>query len=207
MPLEKLVQRILDDARDYGDRIVADAKVQRFEAMQKADAEAASKRAEILDAARQAAEMEKQQKVTAAVIKARKDILEAKQRIIAGVLDRAIKTIVTSPPEDYAKMLVAQLVALGTDSRGELVLSPYDRERVGSEVVERANRAIEEAGGSGRIALSDSTREMLGGFVLKTEDKEINSSLDAQIDARREEIEEAVVRTLFAERTLRSAFE
>lgn len=207
MPLEKLVQRILDDARDHGEKLVAEAKMQRLEYMKEAEEEARRKRSEICEAAAASAQMEKQQRITAAVINARKDILQAKQSIIAGVMDRAITTITSSSREDYIDILLAQLADVDVDERGELILSPQDRERVGQEVVDRANRRIRESGGSGAVTLSTSTRQMSGGFILKTQTVEVNCSLDAQIESRREEIEEAIVQILFADKSWTSTFD
>lgn len=199
MPLDKLVKRILDDARGYGEKIVGEAKVERVEALERAEEEAGRAYSEILESARLSAEMEKQQRVTAAVIEARKNTLEVKQRAISSVLARAVESVVARPREEYARLMLAQLAALGEGVRGELVLSPADRERVGEEVVLAANRAAVERGDTGPFTLSADTRELLGGFVLKTDGREINCSLDAQIESRREELEEAVVKVMFRE--------
>jgi len=207
MPLDKLVQRILEDAREYGERIVSEAQIRRLEVMEQADQEAAEKSAEILESVRRAAELERQQQVTAAFIRARKYLLETKRMIMAGVLDRAVETIISSPREEYIGILVAQLTELGPDVQGELILSPDDRERLGEEVVERANRQVRESDGSGSIALSSETRRIAGGFILKTPEVEFNCSLDAQIESQREEIEEETVRILFGEKTWSSSFD
>ncbi len=199
MPLDKLVERILDDAREYGEKIVSEAKVERLEALERADEEARRAYSEILESARLSADMEKQQRVTAAVIETRKKMLEAKQRAISSVIARAAESVLARSREEYVRLLLSRLAGLGEEAGGELVLSPADRERVGEEFVLAANRAAGKREGPAPFTLSEDSREMLGGFVLKSDGREINCSLDAQIESRREELEEAIVKVVFRE--------
>lgn len=196
MSLEILVERILDDAREHGARIVEAARSRRLELLDEAAEEAELEKARIIDGARREAEMERRQKVTAAVLRARADLLQAKQTIIAGVIERAIQSVLSAAKEEYMAILLSQIMRVRGDENAELILSGADRRKLGEELVEKANRVDGKAKG-GLIALSQSTRDIAGGFILKTGDREINFSLDARIESVREEIEEEVARIMF----------
>jgi V/A-type H+/Na+-transporting ATPase subunit E len=198
MSLEKLVQRILSDAREYADGILNDARLRRLDMLNQAKEDAKQRYTEIVENARRSAAEEKQQRITAALLEARKDILEEKQRIIQGVFDRAIQEVHSLPSERYIQVLLGQLLSVGRDLEGEIILSDEDRARLGEELVKKGNEMIKKAGGGGRVTLSEETRPIQGGFILKTESLELNYSLDAQIETHREELVEEITKVLFA---------
>ena len=200
MSLEKLIQRILGDARDYADGILNNARLRRLDMLEQAKEDAKQKYTEIVEGARRSAEEEKQQRITTALLEARRGILEEKQKVIQAVFDRAVQDVLSLPRERYIQILLRQLLAVGRDLEGELILSDEDRSLLGEELVTRGKEMIEKAGGKGGVALSVETRGIRGGFILKTESVELNCSLDAQIESRREELVEEITKVLFADR-------
>jgi V/A-type H+-transporting ATPase subunit E len=89
------------------------------------------------------------------------------------------------------------LLEAPVSGEAEVILSRSDRDRIGSRLVERANREREAGGGQARLRLSDDTRDIAGGFILRTPGVELNSSIVALIDARRDELEPLLVDMLF----------
>ncbi|MHB8893671.1 MAG: V-type ATP synthase subunit E [Candidatus Geothermincolia bacterium] len=201
MPLDELVQRILTDAQEYADNLVNVAKMQRLETLEQAEAEAKEKSEEVLSNARKAAVLEKHQRVTSAVLETRQEVLKEKQRVIQEVMDRAVETVVSLPREEYVDRLLQLLLKTIGDRDMELVLSPADQDRIGTELAALANEALAGSGRPARVALSPETRDMAGGFILVSEDVEIDCSIDAQVEAQREEIEEKLAGILFDEGT------
>lgn len=199
MTLDKLIERIGEDARKEADRITGEAREQAEEILKNAESEAEQIYRRKLDAARAEAENERKQRKAMAGLDARKSILEEKQRLLNEVFDKALQGIVDMPRDRYLGLLVKLVVdATGSDG-GELFLSERDRDQLGGEIVSRANRLLEESGAGGRITLSEETREMSGGFVLSTHGIEVNSSLESLIESRREQLESTVVGILFGE--------
>jgi V/A-type H+-transporting ATPase subunit E len=197
MPLDDLVRRILSDARQYADKLVQEAQLHKLELLEKADVEAEQSFEEIIEAARRSAEEEKHQRITAAALEARKAILEEKRRLIHRVLDLAVKAIVSKPPVQYVEVLLQVLLASIPEYRMELILSSGDRDRVGDELVARANEELERSGRAARVVLSDETRSIAGGLILRSESVEINCSIEVQVEAQRDEIEDALIKMLF----------
>jgi V/A-type H+-transporting ATPase subunit E len=189
MPLDDLVRRILSDARQYADKLVQEAQLHKLELLEKADVEAEQSFEEIIEAARRSAEEEKHQRITAAALEARKAILEEKRRLIHRVLDLAVKAIVSKPPVQYVEVLLQVLLASIPEYRMELILSSGDRDRVGDELVARANEELERSGRA--------TRSIAGGLILRSESVEINCSIEVQVEAQRDEIEDALIKMLF----------
>lgn len=199
MPLEKLIERIMSDARGRAETITAEARRKRERALAEAEASAEELYQREVSAARRSAEGERKHRVTLAALDARKGILEEKQVLIQEVFDRAIQAVASMPREQYVELLVRLTVSAAGDGSGEVILSPLDMERLGEQVISRANEALERAGRAGGLALSEETRDIAGGFILRTEGLEINSSLEAIVGSRRDELEARIVETLFPE--------
>ncbi|MCJ7652965.1 MAG: V-type ATP synthase subunit E [Actinobacteria bacterium] len=200
MPLDKLIERILSDARERAERITSEAQMRRMEMISEANREEEALSRRIVEAAKRAADEEKKQRTTMAALEARKAILEEKQALISEVFERALKALVGLPQEQYVELMVGMLVAVMDDKDGQLILSAVDRQRVGEEIVARANSTLEGSARRGRVSLSSRTRDIAGGFILFTEGVEINDSFEAQIESRRLELEPLVVEILFSER-------
>src|SRR5450756_2927811 len=123
MPLDRLIERILHDARERAERIASEAQMRRMEMISEANRIAEERHTRQINTARRAAEEEKKQRVAMAVLDARKVILEEKQELIQEVFDRALKAFVELPEEKYIELLVDMLTAAAGEKNGELVLS------------------------------------------------------------------------------------
>ncbi len=201
MGIEELVERILGDARQGSSKAKEEAAGRRAEILKAADTEAEELYWRTFGALKQQAEDDKRQRIALEALDTRKGTLDEKRRLLEQVFARAREELVALPAERYRDLLVGTLVSAAEDGAGEVILSPADRERFGDEVVAAANRALERVGVAGALRLSEETREMSGGFVLRAKDVEVNGSLDSQIASRREELEEKMVPILFGEST------
>ena len=74
-----------------------------------------------------------------------------------------------------------------------MIFSPTDRGRVGSAVVTAVNRARPD----GILTLSDQTRPIRGGFILRDGAVEVNCSFEALIRFQRDRLAADAARTLF----------
>jgi V/A-type H+-transporting ATPase subunit E len=198
MPLDRLVERILRDARESAAKIVGDARAKRAEMLGVADDEAEARYNSIVNRERRVAEAAKKQSVTMAGLEGRKEVLVEKQSLIAEAFDRAVRSFAELPDGEYAALMATWLAATGREE-GELIMSPDDRQRVGGDIIAAANAELEKRGSRGRIDLSPDTRDIAGGFILSSGGIEMNYSLDALIHSRREELEPRIIQALFKE--------
>ena len=72
-------------------------------------------------------------------------------------------------------------------------MNSKDRKAVGEKLVKAANKQLN----GGKLILSEQTIETKGGFVIKNEAFEINSTIEVMIDSVREEVTPDVMEVLF----------
>lgn len=192
--IEKITQRIEADAQAEIDRILSAAREEadqitgRYKAQ--ADAEAAS-----LAARNEKSAAEREERlVSVAQMEARKVQLAAKQEMVEKAYDLALEKLCAMPDAQYTEVLAGLLVQASSNGREEAIFSPEDRERVGKAAVDKANAA------SGKqLKLSQETRPLKGGFVLRDENIEVNCTFDTLVRLEKAETTGAVVKKLFPE--------
>lgn len=192
--IEKITQRIEADAQTEIDRILSAAQEEadqitgRYKAQ--ADAEAAS-----LAARNEKSAAEREERlVSVAQMEARKVQLAAKQEMVEKAYDLALEKLCAMPDAQYTEVLAGLLVQASSNGREEAIFSPEDRERVGKAAVDKANAA------SGKqLKLSQETRPLKGGFVLRDENIEVNCTFDTLVRLEKAETTGAVVKKLFPE--------
>lgn len=199
MGIEELETRILRDARVEANGIMDRAAALRDEILKEADAEAEAVYQRQFAALKLKVEEEKKQKVTLEALEARKAVLREKRALLDSVFSAARDELLTLPEDRYPDLMVKMVVAASTDGTGEVLLSGADREKIGGELVARANRALENAGKAAGLSLSEDTRDIKGGFVLRSGNVEIDGSFAAEIESRRAELEEKLVEMLFGD--------
>ena len=78
-------------------------------------------------------------------------------------------------------------------------MNEKDKAGAGPEVVEAVNAARREAGLEGVLTLADDTKEMLGGFILRQGNVEVNCTVDIILELIRGEAAAQVAKVLFEE--------
>ncbi|MBE6989672.1 MAG: hypothetical protein E7426_02870 [Ruminococcaceae bacterium] len=190
--LEKINERIRRDGQAEADAILAEAgkRIEVAQAGYRAQAEqltadAQAKRrqmvAERLERLQGSADMERRQL-----------LLGAKQACIDEAFSKAAEALRALPRDEYVSLL-ARVAADNGEGTEELILSAADREAVGADVVSAANAT--KAGAA--FTLSDETRELGGGLVLKKGQVEINCAFDTRLRQLRQEMASDVARILF----------
>lgn len=192
MSIEKITSKIISDAQEA-------AKVTLDEAKNLCDgilAEAEAKAADILKDAGRRGEEDKEKLIArrkaVADIDGRKLTLAAKQQLISDCFEKAVERLAGMEKTQYIEFL-AGLVEKTGESEGELILNPKDREAVGAELVTYLSENL--AGSS--ITLSEETRNIRGGFLLKKGSVYINGTVEALIEEAREDLTGEVAGRLF----------
>ncbi len=197
MGIRELESRILRDARAEANAIGERAARERDEILKAADEEAEALYQRRFAELKSRAEDEKKQRVTLQALEARKSVLAEKRAQLDSVYAAALSELENLPEDRYRDLLVRMLVDAAPDGTGEVLLCERDRDAIGPRLVEDANRALAAAGRPAGLSLSAETRDMTGGFVLRSGDVEVNSSFASELQSRREELEEKLVDTLF----------
>ena len=224
--IEKITQQLNTDAQAEIDRILEDARAEadRITAQYKAQAEAEKRDLETKNQ-RAAAERE-ERLVSAAQMEARKVILAAKQEMVEQTYQRALEKLCAMPEEQYVEVLSALLVEASSTGREEAIFSPEDREQVGRAAVNKANEILAKevapelplgdgkvanllnkvaagvsaiAQGTAMLTVSEETRPIRGGFILKDNNVEVNCAFETLVRLQRAETAGTVAKLLFPE--------
>lgn len=192
--IEKLTQQISADAQVEIDALLADAKAQAdaitADYAQRAEAAAA----EILRKGEAAAAQREERLISMAAMEGRKDLLAAKQAMLAKAFDLALEKLCNLSDEEYVALLTKLAISASTSGKEQLIFSQKDRTRVGKAVVSAVNQAVPKA----RLTLSEQTRPIRGGFILSDVDIEVNCAFETLIRLQRSEISNEVANVLFA---------
>lgn len=192
MSIEKITSKIIGDAQAEARAALEQAQAEGAEILSEAKAEADR----ILSRAEADGRSEKEKLISrrraVADIDGRKIVLEEKQKLIADCFDRAVEKIASMDAEPYVDFLVRLLASAGETS-GELILSPADAEKIGKKLTAAAAKAIPGSD----FTLSEETRNIKGGFLLKKGSVYVNCAVEALVDEAREELVGDVAARLF----------
>ena len=220
--IDKITQRIGADTQAEIDRILADAAAQAEAAADKFRTQAEAEDRDLLAKSERAAAEREERLVSAAQMEARKTLLTAKQEMVERAYQRALEKLRSLPQEQYVELLAGA----SSTGREEVVFSPEDREGAGKAAVARANELLAKeaapelplgdgvvanllnkvaagvsafAQGTAMLAVSEETRDISGGFILKDGRIEVNCTFDALVRAEREQTAGEVAKLLFPE--------
>lgn len=190
MTVERIVDKLAADAAAEAEAIREEARRLAAEAAAQAEGEAGAIRQAALERAGREAAAARQRVVTAARLRARAMLAQARRDVLEEVFAGARDGLAGFA--GYRERLLEALVAVA-GGEGTLVLSPADRDRLGPWLVEQAR------GRGLRLELAAETRPMAGGFVLREGRVETNVSLDVVLDSLRDDLEPEVAGVLFGQ--------
>ena len=190
------------------DRIAAEAEAEASAVLAQAEEAAAAVRADFAAQAKELRESmlrqgteEIEQKVQRADrssrLEAKKDILSLKQELVAQAYRRAMEKILALPEADYIAFLAREAGNAALTGKEEILLNQADHDRVGEKVAAAANALAAKRGLPGELKLSDKTRPINGGVVLRQGDIEVNCTLDTLLELSRGSLDAEVARILF----------
>ncbi len=189
-------------------RLIADAE----EKIAALNAETAEKCSAILDGYRaqadeayhvrmQAGAAERETRVqrlgSTAEMEAKKAILAFKQEMIGQVFDDAVAKLASLPKEQYVSFLAGLAAKAASRGTEELIFNAKDAAAVGKETVKAANALLKAKGLPGALTLSEETREIPGGVIVRHGNIEVNCAADTLIQMSRNELAPQVAEILF----------
>ena len=191
---EKILAHIAADAKDEVDAILAEAEQQCGEIKAGFDRQAAERYSERIRAGVKACQDEVDSRVRIDQMEARKAILAVKQEMVAKSFDEALKALVKLPEKDYVAFLAKLSANASVSHDEEIILNARDRAAVGDKVVKAANALVP----GGKLTLSDETREIAGGLILRRGNVEANCTAELLVELQRGELAAEVAGLLFA---------
>ena len=195
--IEKITARIIEDAEREIAAMQQETEEEVNTLLAQAQTEAEQESMELLVRGRRAAEERRERLSSSADMECRKLELAAKQELLQQSFDAALEELCALPQERYVTLLSALAVEASSSGRERMILSARDADRLGEDIVEAANAALQKAGRRGELTLSQETRPIPGGFILAEGDVELNCAFDTLIRLQREKLEKEVAAILF----------
>ena len=192
--IEKITQRIGQDAQGEIDQILADAKAQAADIAAQYDARAKKEAQDIVHRGERNVAEREERLASVAQMETKKQTLAVKQEMLDKAFDLALDKLCALPEAEYTALLAKLAAASAPAGQGQLIFSQKDRTRVGKAVVTAANEALP---GGGRLTLSEQTRPIRGGFILSDGDVEVNCAFETLVRLQRGEISGEVAKALF----------
>ncbi|MCG0276203.1 MAG: V-type ATP synthase subunit E [Thermosediminibacteraceae bacterium] len=197
--IEKIKERIMEEASEEKNRIIERAKKEAAEILEKAKKKAAELEAIAEERANKAAAEEKRKILSMAELEEKKRYLEAKQALIEEAFAEAENKLCNLDAQNYKDLIYRMILAAAVDGNEEIIISEADKDKITPEFLSMVNEVLKKQGKAGNIRFSEEKRPIKGGFILKSAAVEINCTFDYLLKALREELETEVARILFEE--------
>lgn len=188
--IEKIIDKILADAKKYADGVTAEAVTAAGVIVADAETAAEKLKTEARLSAEKKAESVLQRVRSSAELIERDRLLEAKSKLIDRAFETAKQKILNLKDNEYRAFLSAMIVLAVSDvPGGKYMMSVNKKDReAAKEIILNAPAAI---------ILSDKDINIEGGFILRRGDIEINCSVELIVAGLRDTLESEVYKTLF----------
>ena len=188
---EKIIAHIEADAQAQADAVLGEAR-QRCEAIKaRFDDKAARLYSDRLREGANARQDQEDSALRISRMEARKSVLSVKQEMVEKSFDLAVQQIVALPDEKYTAFLANLVKKAGPAGDEEIILNAADRARVGEALLKAVN-----ADGA-KMKLSDETRDIKGGLILRRGSIETNCSVELLVELCRGELSAKLADVLF----------
>ncbi len=183
---QNIIDKILSDAKAEAAKIEDAAKAEAEKIISAAQLKADKEAVKAEEAGKEAAEKAATKEISSAQMKAKQMILTAKQQCIEETVKSAKQQLMALEGTEYKVVIINMITGANVEEGSEIILSAKDKEAFGADL---ANMGYK---------VSDETRPVEGGFVIKKGDIEYNYSFESIISVEKEDIDQAAARILFA---------
>ncbi|MBQ1228805.1 MAG: V-type ATP synthase subunit E [Firmicutes bacterium] len=193
--IEKITARIAADAQQEIAAVkeAAASRIADIRAGYEKKAEEAYEeqlRAGLRDAEQYASRIER-----TAQLESKKEVLALRQEMVSEAFRLAEAKIAAMDEQQYISYLARKACETGFKGEAQMIMSEKDKAAVGQKVADAVNAACSEA----KLTLADETKEMLGGFILRQGNVEMNCTVDIILELIRGEAAAEVAKVLFEE--------
>ena len=123
--LEKMQSQILDEARRRADEILEQAEKEAREIREEAGKSAQAESSRILEKSRAEVKNIQERTLSSCALQRRQILLEAKQEIIARILEKAYHTLIEADEDTYFRIIRKMLEKYTAGQAGEICLCWY----------------------------------------------------------------------------------
>lgn len=192
MSIDKITSAILSEAAAESEQILNVAKTKRRALIReikhrtKVETELAIRQAE--------EEKEKiiSRRKAVADIDSKKIILACKQELMDNCFKEAVGYILSMKEEEFVEFLVSMGKNSGI-TEGELIFNEKEKSSIGAKVTSALSAAVTD----GKFVLSEETRKIQGGYMIKQGQIYIDNSIESVVEENRRDLTAEVAEILF----------
>ncbi|NLY48131.1 MAG: hypothetical protein GX059_03820 [Clostridiales bacterium] len=177
--------KILAEAREESDRIISEAKEEAKQCAAKIAEKPASEIKVIMDRAESGARLVKRQM-----------ILDAKQKIINDIIQKAKRKLAGLSDKEYFDMILQMVRKYAYSQAGVIKFSKADLDRLPKDFEKSLELVLKDKENASLI-VSDESVKIDGGFILVYGDIEENCSFDALFSDAKDELQDKLNAFLF----------
>ena len=190
--VKNITSKILKDAEAGKENILAAAEEEKNKILSKKASAANEIAQEILQKAEADAKSKKERVISSAKLKVRNNKLAAKQEIIDEVFEKSINKLTELSKEQFLNFVKNSILSMNLTGKQTLILNETGLKFVDDSFIEELNKEAKAT-----IALSKISGNFKGGFILENNGIEINSTYEALVSSLRDELEFEVAKVLF----------
>lgn len=193
--IEKIIARLESEANQELTALKAEADKEREAALAEYRSQADAVYESNIKSGKAACALRGERLQSAAEMEAKKKLLSFKQELVSGVFDNAVEQISHLPKDKYVAFLVDQVLSAVQTGDEELIFNARDAQKYGADVIWTANARL---GKRGHLKVSEETRAIPGGVIVKRGNIEANCAVDILVQLRRADLAAQVAEILFA---------
>ena len=190
--VKNITSKILKDAEAGKENILAAAEEEKNKILSKKASAANEIAQEILQKAEADAKSKKERVISSAKLKVRNNKLAAKQEIIDEVFEKSINKLTELSKEQFLNFVKNSILSMNLTGKQILILNETGLKFVDDSFIDELNKEAKAT-----IALSKTAGNFKGGFILENNGIEINSTYEALVSSLRDELEFEVAKVLF----------
>ena len=190
--VKNITSKILKVAEAGKENILAAAEEEKNKILSKKASAANEIAQEILQKAEADAKSKKERVISSAKLKVRNNKLAAKQEIIDEVFEKSINKLTELSKEQFLNFVKNSILSMNLTGKQTLILNETGLKFVDDSFIDELNKEAKAT-----IALSKTAGNFKGGFILENNGIEINSTYEALVSSLRDELEFEVAKVLF----------
>ncbi|MBE0477950.1 hypothetical protein IBX65_02365 [Candidatus Aerophobetes bacterium] len=197
MGLEEILKGIDEKVNEEVNKIRKEAEEEKRKIIERANKQAQERKKQIIEEGKRQVDEEMRRKLVEVRREERKNILTFKAEMMRQVFAQAKKKFLQIDEKEYLSLMRDVLVASIRRGDEEILISPGDKDLVNKDFIKEIEKAISEKGIKPALKFSFELDEEDRGFIVKSEDVQINATISTLflMVNDREEIE--VARRLF----------
>jgi V/A-type H+-transporting ATPase subunit E len=196
--IKNLTDKISAEAIEKTNELINNANLERDRIIEKKIAEGKKLEEQILHKAKLEASAKQERILSSSQLAVRNQKLEAKQRVVKKVFDTVLQQLSNMSKEDYVNYIKQSVLSLDLEGEYNLILNDIEKTMITQDIIDNLNLELSQKVRKSKLTLSKEVGNFVGGFILEKNGIELNSTFEAVIDGKRDELENEVIKGLFS---------